>query len=202
MPALEPTAFAARIVWLGHNADRDAALASTPLDEMALGFAGFAGESRAGLTRPSDSRVLAQHPRGTEIRNVRQLSIVAAEDLAAIAAEIGLDRLDPALLGASVAVAGIPDFTLIPPSSRLQGPDGATLVVDMENLPCHLPAREIEARHPGRGKAFRAAARGRRGVTAWVERPGTLRPGDLLRLHIPAQPAWPHRAAALGAATD
>jgi MOSC domain-containing protein YiiM len=197
MPALEPTDFAGRIVWLGCVGDRDAALASVPLTDMALGFEGFAGESRAGLTRASDSRVLAQHPRGTEIRNVRQISLVSAEELAEIAAEIGLERLDPALLGASAMVAGIPDFTLIPPSSRLQGPDGVTLVVDMENLPCHLPAREIEARHPGHGAAFRTAARQRRGVTGWVERPGVLRLGEILRLHIPAQPAWPHRDRAL-----
>ena len=197
MPALVPTAFAARIVWLGRVADRDAALASTALAEMTLWFDGPAGESHAGLTRPSDSRVLAQYPRGTEIRNVRQLSIVSAEDLAAIAAGIGLDRLDPALLGASIVVEGIPDFTLVPPSSRLQGEGGATLTVDMENHPCHLPGREIEARHPGHGQAFRMAARARRGVTAWVERPGTLRLGEVLRLHIPAQPAWPHRDRAL-----
>jgi len=34
------------------------------------------------------------------------------------------------------------------------------------------------------------AAKGRRGVTAWVEREGRLAVGDALRLHIPDQPAW------------
>ena len=47
------------------------------------------------------------------------------------------------------------------------------------------------ARHHGdAGKGFKAAAKGRRGVTAWVERPGALVVGDRLRLHIPDQPAW------------
>jgi hypothetical protein len=27
-------------------------------------------------------------------------------------------------------------------------------------------------------------------VTAWVEREGVLRLGEMLRLHIPDQPAW------------
>jgi MOSC domain-containing protein YiiM len=91
-----------------------------------------------------------------------------------------------------LVIEGIPDFTLVPPSSRLQGPDGATLVLDMENRPCHLPAREIEKVHPGKGKAFKSAAQNRRGVTAWVERPGRLALGDTLRLHVPDQPVWPH----------
>jgi hypothetical protein len=67
---------------------------------------------------------------------------------------------------------------------------GLTLVVDMENLPCVLPGREVEAEEPGRGAAFKPAAAGLRGVTAWVERLGTLALGDRLRLFIPAQRAW------------
>lgn len=201
MPALIPTGFTANIVWLGHNADREAALESAAVTEMPLTFAGYARESHAGLTRPSDSRVLAQYPRGTEIRNVRQLSVLSAEDLAAIAAAMGLGALDPSWLGASMVVEGIPDFTLVPPSSRLQGEDsGTTLTVDMENRPCMLPAKVIEQVHPGKGKAFRAAAGNRRGVTAWVEREGTLRLGETLRLHVPDQPIWPHLADARASA--
>lgn len=193
MPALIPTDFTATITYLGVNADRDAALATTPLTEMPLGFGGHDGESRAGLTRPSDSRVLSQYKRGTEIRNTRQLSILSAQDLHAIADAMGLDALDPRFVGASMVLDGIPDFTHIPPSSRLQcETTGTTLTVDMENRPCMLPAPVIEAAHPGTGKAFKSAARHRRGVTAWVEREGILRLGATLRLHIPDQPAWPH----------
>jgi hypothetical protein len=201
MPALIPTAFTARVTWLGHNPDRDAALETCALTRMELSFAGHTGESRAGLTRPSDSRVLAQYKRGTPIRNTRQLSILSAEDLAAIAARMGLDALDPALVGASMVIEGIPDFSLVPPSSRLQDEDsGTTLTIDMENRPCQLPAKPIEGRHPGFGKAFKRAAAGRRGVTAWVEREGTITLGAALRLHIPDQPVWPHLEAARAAA--
>ena len=157
---------------------------------MPLTFAGADGEFHAGETRPSCSRVTAQHPKGTTIRNVRQVSIVSAEELDAIAAKIGLETLDPAWLGASIVVRGIPDFSHVPPSSRLQGPDGATLTIDMQNRPCQFPAMTIEAAQPGHGKAFRTAAKGLRGVTAWVERPGCLRIGDPLRLHVPDQRPW------------
>jgi hypothetical protein len=198
MPALVKTGFAGTVTYLGRVADRDARLASEPLPAADLTFAGIAGEAHGGLTRPSCSRVLTQYPRDTEIRNVRQLSVLSVEDMAAIADKMGLDALDPAWLGASMVIEGIPDFTRIPPSSRLQFSSGATLTVDMENQPCHLPGKyEIDPARPGFGARFKGAAVGRRGVTAWVEREGPVRVGDSVTLHIPAQPVWPHLAAAL-----
>jgi hypothetical protein len=193
MPALVPTAHVGRVVWLGRVAREvgpDLIIHGEPLPEMPLGFAGFAAEVHAGLTRPACSRVAALHPKGTTIRNTRQVSLVSAEEMGAVAAELGLDAFDYAWVGAGVVVEGIPDFTHVPPSSRLQGPDGATLVVDMENHPCIEPARTIERVRPGHGKRFKAAAAGRRGVTAWVEREGTLRLGDRLCLYVPAQRPW------------
>lgn len=196
MPALKPTAFVGRIVWLGRVPDRARQLEAEPVDRLAATFAGPEGEDHGGLTRASCSRVLGQYPRGTEIRNTRQFSVVSAEDLAAIAAKMGLDRLDPALIGATMVIEGIPDFSRVPPSSRLQAQSGATLVVDMENRPCTLPAKPIETRHPGFGAAFKPAAQGRRGVTAWVEREGVFVTGEAIVLHVPDQPAWPHLALA------
>lgn len=196
MPALKPTEFYATVRWVGTVPEAGERIVSSQADSLALGFDGPAGERHSGRTRASCSRVTSQHPRGTEIANVRQLSIVSAEELAEIASEMGLAAIDPIWLGATLVIEGIPEFTLVPPSSRLQGPDGVTLVVDMENRPCHLPAREIEAAHPGKGKAFKAAAWNMRGVTAWVERPGRLGLGDRLRLHIPDQPVWSHAEAA------
>lgn len=199
MPALIPTEFTAKIVWLGRVADRNATLRAEPLDEVMATFAGVEGEEHAGLTRPSCSRVTSQYPRGTEIRNVRQFSILSAEELHEIATRIGVKAIDPAWVGASMVLQGIPDFTHVPPSSRLQSSAGTTLVVDMENRPCHLPAKVIDEDAPGKGKAFKTAARGRRGVTAWVEREGILRVGDTVRLHVPDQRPWPHMPAVSGA---
>ena len=198
MPALMPTEFTARVTWLGANPDRAAGLPSRPLDRMALGFAGHAGETHAGLTRPSCSRVVAQHPKGTVIRNVRQLTILSAEDLAAIAAEMGLDTLDPGLAGASVVIEGIPDFTHVPPSSRLQGPDGVTLVVDMENRPVTCPP----SRSTRRGRATARRSRRRKGA-ARRHRLGRTRRRAVGGRHAapahPDQPVWPHLDRARGA---
>lgn len=196
MPVLKPTEFVGRIVWLGLVRDRAAALQAEAVSGLVATFAGPEGEAHGGLTRPSCSRVLAQYPKGTMIRNTRQFSILSAEELEQIAARMGVASLDPALVGASMVVEGIPDFSHLPPSSRLQGDGGATLVVDIENRPCQLPARPIEARHPGFGARFKTAATGRRGITAWVEREGAFRLGEGLRLHVPDQPVWAHLEAA------
>ena len=191
MPALKPTDCIGEITWLGCVPHRERPeIDGHPIPEMRLTFAGLDGEVHAGLTRPSCSRVLSQYPRNTPIRNTRQISIVSAEDLADIAQKLDLPQVDPAWLGASIVVKGIPDFTHIPPSSRLQAQTGTTLTVDMENRPCQFPAKTIEAQHQGHGTAFTAAAKGRRGVTAWVEREGALTIGDQLRLHIPDQRPW------------
>ena len=197
-PALKDSGMAAEVIWLGHVPDREVALASRAQAEMALTFAGPLGEAHGGLTRPSCSRVKDLYRRGTEIRNSRQLSVLSDEDLALIAAGMGLDRLDPALVGASLVVRGLPDFSHVPPASRLLAPGGACIVVDMENRPCTLPARPIETAHPGFGARFKRAARGRRGVTAWVEAEGRIALGDRLRLFVPDQPTWAGLAALRG----
>ena len=192
MPALKPTAFSGQVRYLGRVADSTDTLRAEALEAAELTWDGIEGECHGGLTRPSCSRVTAQYPKGTEIRNVRQLSVLSVEELAEIAEKIGMEALSPGLLGASMVIEGIPNFTRVPPSSRLVFSSGAVLVIDMENRPCVYPGREIEADHPGHGKGFPSAARGKRGVTAWVERPGPVALGDTAVLHIPDQPAWPH----------
>ncbi len=190
MPALIKTEFSGKIVWLGRVPDREAALRSQPMEVTQATFAGLDGEDHGGLTRASCSRVVTQYPKGTEIRNTRQICIVSAEEMAEVAAAIGVEAFNPEWCGAGVVIEGIPDFTHIPPSSRLQSESGATLTVDMENQPCHLPAPVIDTDAPGHGKGFKAAAKDKRGVTAWVEREGVLKLGDTVTLHVPAQRGW------------
>mgnify|MGYP000265313014 CR=1 FL=1 len=190
MPALKPTDITGEVVWIGHVADRDTSLRATSQTEAVLTFAGIPDEAHGGEVRPSCVRVVSQYPRNTEIRNVRQLTVLSAEELAQIATDCGLDQLDPADVGASMVIKGIPDFTHLPPSSRLQFADGSAIVVDMENRPCNLPAKVIAQDNPEAGRKFKKAATDKRGVTAWVEREGRVHVGDTVRLHVPDQRAW------------
>jgi len=199
MPALKPTQFSAEVTWIGSIFSTEhPVLMSETLDALDLTFQGVAGTRHFGYTRPACVRVKAQYPRDTAIGNERQLSILSAEELSEIAAEMGIDQIDPARLGASLVLRGIPDFTHVPPSSRLLAPSGASMVIDMENRPCQIPAKSLEAVHPGQGKGFKPAAANRRGVTAWVGAEGRVAIGDRLTLHIPDQPVWAHLDAARG----
>ena len=196
MAALKKTAFAGTVSWLGTVPSDQDSIRSVAREFLDLTFEGVPGERHAGLTRPSCSRVLNQYPtRGTEIRNTRQISVLSAEEIDEIARAIGLKGLQPEWLGATVVLSGLPDLTHLPPSSRLLSEAGVCLIVDMENRPCNLPAKEIEAEHPGAGKAFKTAASGKRGVTVSVERPGRLALGDVLTLYVPDQRLWAHHEA-------
>ncbi|MEL6220063.1 MAG: sulfurase, partial [Pseudomonadota bacterium] len=122
----------------------------------------------------------------------RQLSILSEEEMAEIAAALGLEKLEPEWLGATVVMQGIPDLTLLPPASRLIFESGAALITDTENAPCRYPADEIEQVHPGHGRAFPKVAQHKRGITAAVERPGRIAIGETARLHVPPQRLYAH----------
>ena len=190
MPALSPTGLFGRIEWLGIMPDRAQGVRSVSVSEIEAVFDGLVGDAHGGAFRPSCSRVKAVYSRGTRIRNARQLTILSLEELDRIARIMEVPHVDPAWVGASMVVSGIADLSHVPPSSRLRAASGATLVVDMENRPCHLPAKVIDEDAEGFGRRFKAAAQGLRGVTAWVECPGALRRGDGLELFVPDQPAW------------
>ena len=147
---------------------------------------GVAGDKRAGITRLSDSRT-PWFTRGTVIRNSRQVSLVAAEDLERIAAALELPVIEPEWLGANLVLRDIPDFSHLPPGSRLFFPDAAVLVVTEQNFPCIQPGRVIQEQYPDAtqlAQQFPKAALHLRGIVACVERPGTIRAGDTVRVDV------------------
>ena len=191
MAVLEKTDLKGTVEALLSCRDSASSIVSDSLDEAFLSLDGMPDDTHAGAARPSCVRVTQLYPKGTEIRNTRQLTVVSVEELAQIADALGIDRLPPDWLGANILLSGIPHLTLLPPSSRLQFSSGLTLVVDLENMPCIHPARVIDEHHPGKGPKFVAKAKHKRGFTAWVEREGTLRPGDTVEVHAPGQKPYP-----------
>ena len=192
MTILAPTEIYGEITWLGCVPLNRPDIRSAAVDSVEVGWEGFAGEEHSGLTRPACVRVKKQYKRDLEIRNTRQISILSEEELAEIAGRLEIPSVQPEWVGANLVLKGIPEFTLIPPSSRLIFEGGVSLTVDTENAPCKYPAEQIELVHPGHGKAFPAKARNKRGVTAWVERIGSLKLGETCRLHIPPQRIYSH----------
>lgn len=167
------------------NTDGEADLTTVAVESVSVDYGGFIGDAHHGLTRASCVRVRQQYEQGTEIRNTRQVSLLAADELQQIADAISVESIAPEWVGANLLLGGIPKLSQLPPSTRLIFSSGASLVVDVENAPCKFPGEIISRMHPDAGKRFAKAAVGLRGVTAWVEREGAVSLGDTVEVHLP-----------------
>ena len=183
--------YAAEVKALLSCADSGESIESHELERIDLSFSGIPEDTHGGLMRAACTRFPYLYAEGTEVRNTRQLTLVSSEELGEIAASMEIDRVLPGWLGANVELSGIPQLTLLPPSSRLLFPSGAVVTVDIENRPCAFPAQVIDGHYPGKGRKFIRAAMHRRGVTAWVEREGAIAVGDTVSVFFPAQTAHP-----------
>jgi len=164
---------------------------STRMARVQVTAAGFDGDRHAGLTRPANVRD-KDVPRGTVLRNDRQVTIVSQEELAQVAAALDVPEVRPEWLGANLSLSGVTNLSGLPPGSRLVFSDGVVLGVEAQNQPCTGPGRVIQAaypQHPGLAAAFPKAARGLRGLTASVRQPGSIATGDLCEVHPPDESA-------------
>ena len=189
---LSKAPFVGRTKKLLLSADRETSLEKTEVGQVELLFSGIKGDFHGGLTRKSDVRTIKQYPRDTDIRNVRQLTIVSDEELAEIASLMGIPEMKAEWLGANLVTSGIPDLTMLTPSTRMQFPSGATIVVDMENFPCRQVADVVAEYYPEPKAGLVASAINKRGLTAWVEREGVIAAGDDIILWVPQQRLYAH----------
>jgi hypothetical protein len=181
----------ATVTWLAVG-DLPRTLVTRPVEMLTLDWEGVVGDSHRGLTRKADVRV-PHYPRGTTVRNERQVTVVAADQLAEVAATLKLPEIRPEWLGANMVLVGIPSLTLLPPATRLIFASGAALVVDWENQPCTGPGTVIADTYgdPSLRSRFVKAALEKRGFTAWVECTGSIQLGDAVTVVVPPQRLWP-----------
>ncbi|MGX5801000.1 MOSC domain-containing protein [Bradyrhizobium sp. Arg314] len=182
---------------------RAAALYAAPFDhfetraveELHLGFDGIAGDFHGGTTRRSGGRE-PWYPRGTEMRDERQLSLVAADELAIVAERMVLKEIKPEWIGANLLIEGVPHLSMLPAGSLMFFKGGVTLKVDGQNKPCRVAGQSI-AEHVGAGDhnatalLFPKEAKRLRGLVAWVEKPGVIRAGEEISVRVPEQ--WIYR---------
>lgn len=166
---------------------------------LQLDLSGIPGDLHGGPTRRSGARE-PWLPRGTVIRNDRQLSALAVDELAMVASDLGIAELRPEWIGANLLVDGLPSFSEIAPGSRLAiggawGGKGrfdgsAVLRVEGYNKPCRQSGRALAAAL-GRTElefGFVRAAATLRGLVLSVDLAGTVMPGDAVVVIPPAVP--------------
>ncbi|MER9899458.1 MOSC domain-containing protein [Mesorhizobium sp. M0130] len=161
------------------------------VDALQLGFDGIEGDFHAGTTRRSGGRE-PWYPRGTEMRNERQLSIVAADELAVVAERMGITEIKPEWIGANLLIEGLPHLSMLPSGSLLFFKGGATVKIDAQNGPCRIAGRSVAenagmADHEAGALLFPKAAKRLRGLVAWVEKPGTIAAGEEISVRVPEQ---------------
>lgn len=161
--------------------------AATPIacDELPLTWLGAEVDRHAGLTMNSDTRTANVYARGTEIRNHRQLSLVSVEELAEVAAALGIRELAPGVIADNVCLTGAPDLTDLPRMTRLEFSSGAVIMTGGVNTPCTIAGAMVTDRYGTQAHSFPKAAWGRRGITGWVDRPGLIRVDDVVTVHPP-----------------
>ncbi len=171
---------------------------SLDVEQLEMTYEGIAGDYHRGNVRKSGARE-PWYQRGIEMRNERQISILAEDELVDVAGNMGLDELKPGWIGANLVISGIPDLSLLPARTVLIFENGVSLRVDGYNGPCRIAGGEI-ARHTGvdassndgdytrtaLALSFVQAAHMKRGIVAWVEREGIIRPGEKVVGHV-----WP-----------
>jgi len=128
-------------------------------------------EVESAALSPEDG--LAGDRYGGRAGGARQVTLIAREDLAAVAGFLGRDAVSPALLRRNLVTEGV---NLLALKDRRVAVGEAVLEITGE---CHPCSRMEEALGPGGYNALR----GRGGLTARVLRGGLIRPGDaILRL--------------------
>lgn len=165
-------------------------------DRLDLSFDGIRGDFHAGPTRKSGGRE-PWYPRGTEMRNERQVSILAPDELERIATGLALAEVRAEWMGGNMLIDGIPHLSMLPPRTLLFFEGGVTLKVDGQNGPCKITGKVI-AEQGGASDIARTAidfvriAKRLRGLVVWVEKPGIIQRGEKVDARVPEQ--WIYRA--------
>lgn len=169
--------------------DDEYGFVTEPAEALTLTYEGIPGDRHFGLTRRSGGRE-PWYQRGTEMRNERQLSLLAPDELMRIAERLAVPEVKPEWIGGNIVLEGLPHFSMVPAGTRLSFEGGAVVVVDGQNHPCRFSGRSIAQQYPDKPDielAFPKVAKRLRGLVGWVERPGVIRSGETVSARVPEQ---------------
>ncbi|GHD11070.1 MOSC domain-containing protein [Tianweitania populi] len=178
-----------RVAGLFVAPDRD--FVTQAVDSLDLTFEGIPGDYHEGFTRRSGGRE-PWYPRKTTMRNERQLSLVAPDELAEIARRMDLPEVRSEWVGANLLIDGVPHLSMLPAGTLMFFKNGVTLKIDAQNGPCRDAGRAVGegagvADVQGAALLFPKVAKRLRGIVAWVEKPGTIQTGETVSLRLPEQ---------------
>lgn len=154
---------------------------------------GMINEDHSGLTTLSTVRESITVQKGSQVINLRQLTITSVGEFKAVAQDMDIPEITQEDLISNVHLEGLPELSKIPTGSYVQFIDPKTnqqrqlvLFVTGINDPCHIPAERISERLGNdSGKGFQKYAMNRRGLIAIVYRAGEARLNDNVKIITP-----------------
>ncbi len=175
------------------------AINGNPVDMISFNLWGPVGDRHFG-----DCRLLSGHDgeyirtsdleRGNQVFNWRTWTGLSDEEVSETEAQLG-HPVPPGTVLENIRIAGIPNFSKLPPTSRLVFPskkvlrqtEQAILAVWEENGPCRTAGERVAALY-GNTKltaAYVKSALNRRGVMGFVLASGRVYLGDEVRVYPP-----------------
>jgi len=147
---------------------------------------GIKYDKHFGKTRNADIRTVNLVSKGTEVTNLRAVTIVSTEELGEISDQVGTKVL-PEDMEANIVLSRVEKLTKIPPGAFIKFPRNTILFVTAENLPCVIPSNNMMKRGIGKLTAikFAKAAFGKRGLTAMPFASGIIKEGDEVEIFLP-----------------
>ncbi len=173
-----------------------------PVEEAYFTMQGPRGDKHAGFYRQLSGHDIdyvrtSNLKRGDPIFNWRTWTGLSVEEIREIERKLG-HVIPQGCLLENIVVEGIPNFSKLPPTSRLVFPEfpaahpddsdrQAVLAVWEENTPCKVVGKRLEDHHgvDGLMTRFREAAEGLRGVMGLVLSPGKVKVGDFVLVYPP-----------------
>ncbi len=177
-----------------------------PVSRITFGLTGPTGDKHAGL-----SRTLSRHDgtyvetsmlsRGARVFNWRSWTGLSEEENLEIKRKLSVNIPQGCLLE-NMVISGVPNFSQLPPTSRLVFPvrggsskSQAILAIWEENSPCRGVGDRLEKHYadqgyvqaPGLSTRFITVARGKRGVMGFVLSEGLVEVSDCVNVFLPVQ---------------
>ena len=175
-----------------------------PVNDIVFGLFGPYGDKHNGFERKAnnhDKDYLRTSAllKGDRIFNWRTWTGLSVEEIKEVEQTIDAN-IPQGILRENITFRGIPNFSKLPPASRIvfpprplnyrrKGHTQAILAVWGENGPCRGVGEPLEKYHerPGLMTAFVNAAQGKRGVMGFVLSPGFVKVGDTVAVYSPVQ---------------
>ena len=157
------------------------------VEKLEVFIEGVKHDRHFGIKKLSGVREAKIASRGTEIINLRTITLVSVEELRKIATKLEVESVTGEDLEANITLEGYENITALPIGTILKFPKGCILYATGENFPCVVAGGRVAKRLGDKDLTwkFPKQAMNIRGITAMVYAAGFIKIGDEVEIIFP-----------------